>query len=126
MALQLQLTSLKVEKLAPSVVNISTEGKDAQAPALGRAPKGFPGQGAPGQRPDPEADPQGVNPFDFLFQNPPQSQQRRFSLGSGFVISPDGYIVTNFHVVDKASKIVVTFKDDKKPYKAKLSSWLLL
>jgi len=33
------------------------------------------------------------------------------SLGSGSVISADGYVVTNFHVVDGASKIVVRFKD---------------
>ena len=33
--------------------------------------------------------------------------------GSGFVISQDGYIVTNYHVIDEASKITVTFVDGK-------------
>src|SRR5699024_2312040 len=33
--------------------------------------------------------------------------------GSGFVISQDGYIVTNYHVIDEASKITVTLVDGK-------------
>ncbi|MCL4134811.1 UNVERIFIED_CONTAM: hypothetical protein GTU68_013063, partial [Idotea baltica] len=46
---------------------------------------------------------------------------RKFSgLGSGFVIHPDGYIVTNHHVIDKASKITVSFRDEKKTYEAEL------
>ena len=46
---------------------------------------------------------------------------RKFSsLGSGFVIHPDGYIVTNQHVVDKATKILISFLDDKKTYEAKV------
>ncbi|MDP2366385.1 MAG: trypsin-like peptidase domain-containing protein, partial [Ignavibacteria bacterium] len=35
-------------------------------------------------------------------------------LGSGFIISPDGYIITNHHVAGNASKIVVTTTDGKK------------
>lgn len=42
------------------------------------------------------------------------------SLGSGFVISADGYIVTNNHVVEDASKIIARFSDDKRDYEAKL------
>lgn len=53
-------------------------------------------------------------------QGGPQQQQRvQRALGSGFIISPDGVIVTNNHVIDKASKITVTL-DDGKQYKAKL------
>lgn len=33
------------------------------------------------------------------------------SLGAGFVISPDGYIVTNYHVIDKAEKIITTLNN---------------
>ena len=64
-----------------------------------------------------------VNPFsddDFFrfffgpdFQPRPK-KQKQVSWGSGFIISPDGYIITNNHVIDKAKKIVVTLKDGRK------------
>jgi serine protease Do len=41
------------------------------------------------------------------------------SLGSGFVVSPDGYILTNAHVVDSAEEITVKF-NDKREFKAKV------
>jgi serine protease Do len=47
----------------------------------------------------------------------PRSESR--SLGSGFVISPDGYVLTNSHVVDAADEITVKFTD-KREFKAKL------
>jgi Do/DeqQ family serine protease len=53
----------------------------------------------------------------FGFQNP--SPQREESLGSGVILSPDGIILTNNHVVDGASDIKVTLYD-KKEYKAKV------
>jgi len=40
--------------------------------------------------------------------------------GSGFVISSDGYVVTNNHVIDGATKIQVTFDNDETKYDAKL------
>jgi S1-C subfamily serine protease len=40
--------------------------------------------------------------------------------GSGFVWNKDGYIVTNFHVVADGDSFLITFKDDKKQYRAKL------
>lgn len=60
---------------------------------------GFPGQIQPRER-----DPQ-------LGERPEREVPR--NVGSGFVVSEDGYIITNNHVIDKASKIVVTFNDGK-------------
>ena len=42
------------------------------------------------------------------------------SMGSGFVISPDGYIVTNNHVIDNADEVKVQFKNNEKPLAAKI------
>ncbi|MBE9532098.1 MAG: DegQ family serine endoprotease [Proteobacteria bacterium] len=52
-----------------------------------------------------------------------QQQQRDFkrkSLGSGFVINKEGYILTNNHVIENATEIVVTFSEEKKEYKAEV------
>src|SRR5262245_27158807 len=50
-------------------------------------------------------------------QQRPQQQTR--GLGSGFIVSPDGYIVTNAHVVDGASEVVVKLTD-RREYTAKV------
>jgi serine protease Do len=50
--------------------------------------------------------------FPFPFEIPDQGRElRRSSLGSGFVWDEEGHIVTNYHVVDNADRIVVTFHD---------------
>ena len=64
----------------------------------------------------------GGNPFhDFFFGHPGYSQQPRYRAGSGsgVIISQEGYILTNNHVVDGAEEIEVTL-NDKRSAKAKL------
>ena len=60
--------------------------------------------------------------FDYFLKRMPQQQQRQYkarSLGSGFVLSSDGYIMTNAHVVANADTITVKFNDNKE-FKAKI------
>ena len=90
------------EKLLPAVVNVSTthveEGGD-------QTDLGFP----PG------------SPFDEFFKqyfdrqrgNGEHRKHKVRSLGSGFVIDPKGFIVTNNHVIDEATEIVVSFHDGR-------------
>jgi len=39
--------------------------------------------------------------------------RKRVGTGSGVIISPDGYIITNHHVIDNASEVIVTTNDNK-------------
>lgn len=60
---------------------------------------------------------------DFLrrfFGMPPDRLQKRRgqSFGSGFIITKDGYLISNFHVVKNAEKITVLLKDSDKEYEA--------
>ena len=52
-------------------------------------------------------------------RTPRQHEQREDSLGSGVIVSPDGYILTNNHVIDGATDVEVTFSD-KRQLKAKV------
>jgi serine protease Do len=72
---------------------------------------------------DDDGMPLGNSPFDQYFRQffgdqsmpaprkPPQQAQRAEALGSGFIVSADGTIVTNNHVIDGASSIKVTLDD---------------
>lgn len=65
------------------------------------------------------------NPLEEFFGLPPESNGRSpqgrmpMSSGSGVIISPDGYIVTNNHVVDKATNVEISL-DNNKRYTAKI------
>ena len=100
------------KQIEPSVVNINTE--SAPKPSR-RRPGRSPNRG--GQDDDPFQD-----FFDRFFggQNPDDDQSpfggdgsgRQRSLGSGVILNGNGYIITNFHVIDGADRIRVKMKDD--------------
>ncbi len=57
--------------------------------------------------------------FEKYFKNQPQrTPQKQRSLGSGFIISKDGYIVTNNHVIAGADEVSVNLQDDEKAIEA--------
>ena len=92
-----------VERVAPAVVNIST------TKAIAR-----------GQMPDmPFPEPPPGSPFEDFFREffdqdraPEQMPRRQSSLGSGFVVDPEGFVVTNNHVIAEADEIQVVFNDE--------------
>ena len=59
--------------------------------------------------------------YDFFFGygNPGMAPRSQINSGSGVIITSDGYIITNNHVIDGADEILVTL-DDNKSYNAKL------
>jgi len=100
-----------VEQVGPGVVNIEAKvggrqvSRDQQMPDDEDIPeifRRFFGPGMPGG-------PQG----------PQQPQRRGTSMGSGFIISPDGYVLTNHHVVDGADEVTVKLSD-RRSFKAKV------
>ncbi|MBE2261619.1 MAG: DegQ family serine endoprotease [Burkholderiaceae bacterium] len=103
-----------VEQVGPSVVNIRTVekaragnlpgGMDEEMQEFFRRFFGVPLPGNPGQTPRPN--------------RPPEEAQPR-GVGSGFVLTPDGYIMTNAHVVDGADEVLVTLTD-KREFKARI------
>ena len=95
-----------VQRVGASVVNIKVTKVEKMVGPNAMGPNGF-GPGAPFE--------------DFMqkfFSQMPR-EQRQHGAGSGFIISKDGYIVTNNHVVDGAQEVTVTLAD-KQEYPAKV------
>lgn len=94
-----------VEREGPAVVNISTT-QSVRSPLLPQVPNL--------QEDDPF--------YEFFRRFMPEPGPREFqsqSLGSGFIISSDGYVLTNAHVVQAADEITVKL-NDKREFKAKV------
>ena len=104
-----------VERVKPAVVSISVSSGGNKVASKSKGEKG--------DRKMPEGLPEGFEDsplYDFFFKNMPKEfrmpQQDRpmQGQGSGFVISADGYVVTNNHVIDGANKIQVVFENQDK------------
>lgn len=57
--------------------------------------------------------------FNKFFGNQPKREFKRQSLGSGFIINKEGYILTNNHVIENATEIRVSLSADKKEFEAR-------
>ncbi|KQW64362.1 DegQ family serine endoprotease [Variovorax sp. Root411] len=106
-----------VDQVGPSVVNIRTVEKVAQRGGNGEMDeemqeffRRFFGQPLPGT---PRSTPRPNRPQQ------PQEEERPRGVGSGFILTADGYVMTNAHVVEDASEVLVTLTD-KREFKAKI------
>jgi serine protease Do len=85
------------KRLLPTVVNISTS-QTLKAPPQNAMPQLPPG-----------------SPLEDLFKNflgpKPNTPRHVTSLGSGFIIDPSGYVVTNNHVIEDSDQITVSLQD---------------
>ena len=102
-----------VDNNAPAVVNISTTVKNES----GNMPQQF-------NLPDIPEDSPFYDFFRKFFEQMPEGRapqpfEKRSSLGSGFIISKDGYVITNNHVVENADEIIVRL-NDRREFKAEL------
>lgn len=98
-----------VERVRPAVVSISVS-SDGRGVVKDTSPRGRSRPGIPDLPDD--------HPLAPLFKNLPKefrdSPRPTQAQGSGFVVSEDGYVVTNNHVVDGSSRIQVAFDQDNK------------
>jgi serine protease Do len=112
-----------VERVGPAVVNIRTTERRNGGGAAGMNPEMeeqmrefFRRFGIPmpeGRTPGPNPNPRrGAPPSE-------DSEPQQRGVGSGFVLSADGYVMTNAHVIDGADEVIVTLTD-KREFKAKV------
>ncbi|MCK5422861.1 MAG: Do family serine endopeptidase, partial [Deltaproteobacteria bacterium] len=105
-----QLFVKLAEKLMPATVNIST------TKTVKRRKRPF---HQPSREEDPFRDFFGDEFFNRFFGQMPQRDYKLRSLGSGFIIDEEGYIITNNHVIEGADEIKVRLSD-KEEYDAKI------
>jgi serine protease Do len=98
------------EKLMPATVNISTTKIVKRSKRSNQQPF---------REGDPFRDFFGDEFFDKFFGQMPQRDYKLRSLGSGFIIDEEGYIITNNHVIEEADEIKVRLSD-KEEYDAKI------
>ncbi|MGQ0547169.1 MAG: DegQ family serine endoprotease [Betaproteobacteria bacterium] len=112
-ALSLALAACGTPQAAPSRLPDFTDLVENEGPAVVNVITAAP---APAAR----------DPFEFFrrfmpdLPEPPQGPRRRQGLGSGFIISADGYVLTNAHVVEGADEVTVRMADAKREFKAKV------
>jgi len=95
------------------VASVSTSRRNAITQAVGRASGAVVGINVVELRRYRQWSPWGDDPFFRQFFGDRTYTQRVQGLGSGFLISPDGYILTNDHVAGNAKEITVTMTDGK-------------
>jgi len=121
---QLPTLAPLVKKVLPAVVNVSVTMKADAPQGQDDADNGDNGDNDQDLGPDTPGQGFPPSPFDeFLrkfFQQQqgghgqPEPQAQRVALGSGFIIDPSGYVVTNNHVVQNSDKVTVVFQDDSR------------
>jgi serine protease Do len=99
-----------VQKNAASVVHVEAKYTgEKRAAGRSRQGKAMPGQGMPDNDPQAEM----FRRFFGMPMMPSPEEQKHTSVGSGFILSGDGYILTNNHVVAGADKVTVRFQDHR-------------
>ncbi|MEY3953949.1 MAG: hypothetical protein RLZZ397_829, partial [Pseudomonadota bacterium] len=116
--------SVLVDQVGPSVVNIRTMKRMPARNAANSSPEGSPDMFEFFRRFGIPVPPQWQQAPRQPRQQPKQPDDstaplRPSGVGSGFVVSADGYIMTNAHVVDDSDELIVTMAD-KREFKAKL------